>query len=118
MCRPALAWVGFDVKAPFAEYEHITGVPGSGERALESLRLLVASGVPFEARTTVHPDLLGAEAIVRLAEDLAAVGVRHWVVQAFRPDGSQLAAPARAFSRSDVPERAVRLFDRFEFRGA
>ncbi|SDE68599.1 anaerobic ribonucleoside-triphosphate reductase activating protein [Rhodospira trueperi] len=82
---PPLDWVGFDVKAPFEEYAAITGVPGSGERARDSLRRLIASGVPFEARTTVHPALLEAAALDRLADDLAAMGVRDLVLQHARP---------------------------------
>jgi pyruvate formate lyase activating enzyme len=82
-----LDWVGFDVKAPFAEYERITRVPGSGKRALESLRALVASGVTFQARTTVHPALLDDAALARMAEELAAEGVTAWERQAFRSAG-------------------------------
>ena len=58
---PHVDWVGFDVKAPWGEYERVTGIPGSGAVARESLAILVASGVPFEARTTVHPALLSAD---------------------------------------------------------
>lgn len=90
---PLVDWVGFDVKAPFARYEGITRVPGSGERALESLRLLVASGIPFEARTTVHGGLTSVEDLDSIADELVAAGVRHWVLQPFRDEGA----------RSDLP---------------
>jgi len=86
---PSLAWVGFDVKAPFDEYARVTMVSGSGTRALESLRLLVASGVPFEVRTTVHSDQLDMPALERLAEELAAEGVSAWVLQEFRMQGAR-----------------------------
>lgn len=84
---PLLDWVGFDVKAPFAGYDAVTGVVGSGDRAAESLRRLLASGVDYEVRTTVHPDLLGAEDLDRLARQLQALGVRRYVTQAFRAQG-------------------------------
>ena len=45
----------------------VTGVPGSGERARESLRQVIAAGVAYEVRTTVHPALLDAAAIETLA---------------------------------------------------
>jgi pyruvate formate lyase activating enzyme len=86
---PHLDWVGFDAKAPFAEYERITRMPGSGVSARESLLLLVASGVAYEVRTTVHPDLLGEEELLRLAEELRALGVSRWVLQPYRPDGAR-----------------------------
>lgn len=38
---PLLDWVGLDVKGPLHAYDGITGVPGSGKRAWESLQLVV-----------------------------------------------------------------------------
>jgi pyruvate formate lyase activating enzyme len=95
---PFVDWVGFDVKAPFEEYERITRVEGSGPRALASLRTLVASGVPYQVRTTVHPALLDDEALERIAAELAAEGVTAWVRQEFRSAGvraGELGTPAR-----------------------
>jgi pyruvate formate lyase activating enzyme len=84
---PLVSWVGFDVKAAFEEYETITGVPGSGAVAKESLLHLLLSGVPHQLRTTVHPALLDAAAIERLNADLAVLGCGPTLVQAFRKDG-------------------------------
>ncbi|PKR89335.1 anaerobic ribonucleoside-triphosphate reductase activating protein [Pleomorphomonas diazotrophica] len=86
---PDLDWVGFDVKAPFADYQRITGVPKSGLRARESLVELVGSGVAFEVRTTVHPSLLDAMDLARLDADLAALGVGPTRRQPFRSRGCQ-----------------------------
>lgn len=96
-------WVGFDVKAPIGEYERITNVAGSGEGALMSLRALVASGVPFEVRTTVHPELLPADSLARMADELEAEGVRRWVLQRYRPDGVPEGLPSpRAFDAGEA----------------
>ena len=38
-------------------------------------------------RTTVHPALTPPETLVALARELARMGVRRWVLQAFRPTG-------------------------------
>ncbi len=57
-CLPLLDWVGMDLKAPFDEYERITGVAGSGEAARQSAELLRQSGVPHQFRTTLDPFLL------------------------------------------------------------
>lgn len=84
---PDLDWVGFDVKAPFAEYEAITGVPGSGNAARESLKLLLARGIAYDIRTTVHEKLLDAAALARLNADLAALGCGPTRQQPFRKDG-------------------------------
>lgn len=84
---PLVDWVGLDVKAPFADYARITGVNGSGIRALAGLQRVVESGVNHEVRTTVHPALLDDAELVGLARDLAGRGVRRYVVQAFRSQG-------------------------------
>jgi pyruvate formate lyase activating enzyme len=91
---PIVQWVGFDVKAPFSDYERITGAPGSGGRARESLHLLMASGVPFETRTTVHPRLLDEAALDRIRRDLAGFGISNHRLQPFRALGCTNAALA------------------------
>jgi pyruvate formate lyase activating enzyme len=55
---PHLDWVGMDIKAPFHEYERVTGVPGSGDAARKSARLVRESGVAHQFRTTLAPLLL------------------------------------------------------------
>jgi pyruvate formate lyase activating enzyme len=72
-----------------AEYERVTRVPSSGETARESLRLLVASGAAYEVRTTVHPDLLGEDELLRLADELGELGVTRWTLQPFRSEGAR-----------------------------
>lgn len=115
---PYLDWVGFDVKAPFDGYERVTRRPGSGQAALTSLRALVASGVPFEARTTVHSELLGSDELTALSADLAAEGVRNWFLQAYRPDGTRegLLGPSTAVEAM-VPGGLDAAFDEFGVRG-
>ncbi|MFN3750831.1 MAG: anaerobic ribonucleoside-triphosphate reductase activating protein [Thiobacillus sp.] len=84
---PLVDWVGLDAKAPFADYARVTGVEGSGARALASLDILLAAGVPYEIRTTVHPALLPDADVVALARALADRGVTRQVLQPFRPQG-------------------------------
>ncbi|WP_242482200.1 anaerobic ribonucleoside-triphosphate reductase activating protein [Thiocystis violacea] len=78
---PLLDWVGLDIKALPEDYPSVTGVPGSGEQAWESLRLLLAAGIPLEVRTTLMPgwtpDLVG-----ELAKTLADAGVSNYCLQA------------------------------------
>lgn len=80
-------WVGFDVKAASRDVPSITHAGRSGFVAMTSLRLLLDAGVPHEIRTTVHPGLLDDAALLRLADELASLGVRRWVLQRFRPAG-------------------------------
>lgn len=97
---PLLDWVGMDVKAPFDRYDEITGIAGSGACALASARLILASGVSHEFRTTVHRALLSREELAGLARTVAALGARRYALQEFRADGCRapdLAAAAAGY---------------------
>lgn len=115
---PHLDWVGLDVKAPWDAYDRITRVPGSGDRALASLQLVLDAGVAMEARTTWHPALLSPADIDTIAHDLAARGVHTWAVQAYRPIGTTGELPDETVYPSDLPEGAGALFEHFTFRRA
>jgi len=84
---PYLDWVGMDIKAGFADYDRITIAAGSGEHAKKSAQLLLDSGVAHEFRTTVHPLLISHHKLNLLAEELAQLGVKHYVLQQFRTKG-------------------------------
>jgi pyruvate formate lyase activating enzyme len=74
---PLLDWIGLDIKAPRHAYARITGVPRSGEAAWESLDLTLGSSVPYEVRTTYHPDLLTESDLRTLARELAGSDARN-----------------------------------------
>ena len=54
-------------------------------RVEKSLRLLLAAGGDFECRTTCDPRLLTVADIYALAEKLAALGVKKYYLQKYRP---------------------------------
>ena len=85
---PLLDWVGMDIKAPFDGYDAVTRIPGSGSMAVESLRLLLRSGVEYEIRTTIGHPLLTEPALCQMAEDLAALGVKNYVLQTCQQPGT------------------------------
>ena len=78
---PLVDWVGMDIKSAKTDYESITGVRGSGERAWKSANLLLGSGVAHEFRTTVHSDMLSKEQLASLVEELSATGAEDYVIQ-------------------------------------
>jgi anaerobic ribonucleoside-triphosphate reductase activating protein len=78
---PLLDWVGLDIKSACQDYETITGVKGSGDRAWKSARYLIKSGVEHEFRTTLHPDMLSPYQLFRLQDELVRVGAQHVVMQ-------------------------------------
>ncbi|MDK9719982.1 MAG: anaerobic ribonucleoside-triphosphate reductase activating protein [Rhodospirillales bacterium] len=77
---PLVDWIGFDVKAPFADYERVTGVAGSGRLAWKSLELMAGSGVSFQLRTTLDKRLLTDRDLARLKRDLDALGFADGLV--------------------------------------
>jgi len=81
---PALDWVGLDFKALPEDYAALTGVPGSGERALDSLRYLLEAGVAHEVRVTVHDALLPPPKLQRLIDLLHGYGAEQIMLQRCR----------------------------------
>ncbi len=84
-------YFAIDVKTAFHKY-HLVAAPASAEeRTLESIRLIIESGVPLELRTTVAPGVVRAE---DFDDIVAALDAKHdgilahlyrYSVQAFRP---------------------------------
>ena len=93
-----LDWVGLDIKALAEDYPEVTGVPGSGERAWESLELLLRSRVGLQVRTTPMPGLDSPAYLKRLAARLAEAGVREHLIQTCRTE--HLADPGSVGLRS------------------
>ena len=117
---PLFNWVGMDIKAPFADYEQITGVAGSGAKARNSARWILDSGVDYEFRTTVHSALLSRDALAALGRELAAMGAQHYVLQEFRQQGCDQPLPLNVpdYLRCGTVERMSRQFRRFSVRNA
>jgi len=85
---PFIDWVGLDIKALPTGYPALTGVPDSGERAWESLSLLLDAGIALQVRTTILPDWHDELAIRYLTDRLAALGVRNHVLQPCRTESA------------------------------
>lgn len=86
-------WVGLDVKALPAGYRAVTGVSSAAQKAYESLRVVVASGVAYEVRVTVDPSVHSDSGVRELVDDLQQSGVSRIVLQEMRCLGS-VPAPA------------------------
>ena len=83
---PYLDWVGLDIKALPDDYPQITGVPGSGQRAWESLHLLLDAHIALEVRTTLMPGSSHEGEVQPLVDELAAAGVKKHVLQRCRTE--------------------------------
>ena len=85
---PLVDWVGLDIKAPLDErYETVTRRAGGHEDVSRSLDLLLASGVAYELRTTVHPALVGESEKEAISHELARRGAHPTRYQPFRREG-------------------------------
>jgi len=116
---PLVDWVGVDVKAPLADHalhERVTGVADSARPVLESVRMVLASGVAHEFRTTAQPDLLNEADLLRIGDDLSQLGARSFALQIARPVGSAAAAVAVDYPSAAVLERLGALFPHFVLR--
>ena len=78
---PLVDWIGLDIKALPEDYPLVTGVPGSGDKAWQSLRLLLDAKIPLEVRTTPMPGLDDHAYLRRLMQRLAAAGVNDYTLQ-------------------------------------
>lgn len=112
---PMSDWVGLDIKAEFHRYDTITCVVDSGAPALSSLRLLLESGVAYECRTTLHPQLHSAQNIERLARQLAELGVRRYALQCYRaigaPDNDLFSTLPTSYPDPDLIDGLRAMFD-------
>lgn len=117
---PSLDWVGFDIKAPFDDYAGITGIADSGIQARACAEMIIASGVAYECRTTLHPSLLPEPSLLALANQLLQLGVSNYVFQEFRPQGCQDAqlnqANTHGYPSSALLEQITPLFPNFSYR--
>ena len=78
---PMLDWIGLDIKSAYADYDDITGVPGSGDRAWSSAGMVVESGIDYEVRTTLYPVIMEGEKFADLVGELKQLGVSNYSVQ-------------------------------------
>lgn len=119
---PQVDWVALDIKAPFAQYEKVTGISGSGLQALACAEAVLASGIEYEFRTTVHPSLLSEEEIQDVARTLSDMGVRNYALQTFRAQGcrtKELKATAVAgYPSEGLVQEVSGMFERFSYRPA
>lgn len=104
-------WVGMDVKATVANYPAVVGRQNSGEKAWESLDILLkyAESHPdfkYEIRLTVFPQSPGDE--LEVARGLREKGVRTFALQQARQEGAPEGFQASAVGWDDQFEALAR----------
>jgi pyruvate formate lyase activating enzyme len=76
-------YVAMDIKAPLEKYEVAAGVKVDTEKIKESINILKKSKIDHEFRTTVVPELLGIDDLIKIAEMLRPA--KKYVLQQFLP---------------------------------
>lgn len=117
---PFIDWVGLDIKAELADYPRVTQVEKSGSSILPSLEAILESGVSYECRTTLHPDLINEEELMQLARQLRLWGVEHYALQQFRATGCHDQAlihhTSPTFPSAAHLDELATYFKQFQFR--
>ncbi|PAS95736.1 MAG: anaerobic ribonucleoside-triphosphate reductase activating protein [Candidatus Dactylopiibacterium carminicum] len=115
---PLLDWVGFDLKTDYVHYAELTGTPGSGARATQSARLIVASGVDHEFRLTWHHQLIAEESALLAAHFAHELGARRFVLQEYRREGvTNAQLPAHSPLPAQLVERIRLIYPDLIIRG-
>ncbi|MDR1488552.1 MAG: anaerobic ribonucleoside-triphosphate reductase activating protein [Holosporales bacterium] len=74
-------WIGLDIKTSFHRYEAVTNLKGSGEFALESLKILNDRKSNFEVRTTYDSRTITYDDLFEIAGVLQKLKIERWVIQ-------------------------------------
>ncbi|MFA5130847.1 MAG: anaerobic ribonucleoside-triphosphate reductase activating protein [Patescibacteria group bacterium] len=101
-------YIAMDIKAPLDKYETTVNVKLDWDNIRKSVKIIMASGLPYEFRTTVVPGLLEKD-------DFHAMGVlikgaSKWYLQNFKSDTELVNATYKkqaGFSTQEMKEFAV-----------
>mgnify|MGYP001806524019 CR=1 FL=1 len=77
-------YIAMDIKAPWEKYEAVVGVTVNLENLQKSVKIIMDSGLPYEFRTTLVPDLHNKEDIKKMGEMIK--GANRWYLQKFKAD--------------------------------
>jgi len=81
--RKLLDYIAMDIKAPLYKYNRITLTSIDTERIVESIHLIMNSGIDYEFRTTVVRSLLSRDDFPKIGEMIKSA--KLFVLQEFRP---------------------------------
>lgn len=102
-----LDYIAMDFKAPREKYEEVVGVPVDFSKVAKSVKIIKASKLPHEFRTTVAPNLLNQLDLLAMAKFLA--GDSKWYLQEFQSNKdlvNQELEGSATYSRRDLQEMA------------
>ncbi|OPY87280.1 MAG: molybdenum cofactor biosynthesis protein A [Smithella sp. PtaU1.Bin162] len=78
-----LDFIAMDIKSPLDKYKAVAGVPIDPEKIMESISIILQTGLPCEFRTTIVKSQLTPNDILKIAALIP--GAHHYVLQKFIP---------------------------------
>lgn len=81
--RKMLDFIAMDIKAPLKKYKEVAGVTVDCERIIESMEIILKSGLKHEFRTTIVKSQLSENDILSIARMMPQSG--NYVLQRFVP---------------------------------
>lgn len=103
-------YFAMDIKAPFSRYEEVAGTEANLDKIKESIEL-IKDQKKYEFRTTVVPDLLSPEEILKTAKQVK--GAQKYALQQFEPrDG--MVAPEFKDKKAYSPKRIKEIGDQIK----
>jgi pyruvate formate lyase activating enzyme len=76
-------FIAMDIKGPLSKYGKSSGVEADTQAIMESIEIIIASGIEHEFRSTILPVLHTREDVEEMAKMLS--GARKFCLQQFRP---------------------------------
>ena len=113
-------YIAMDLKAPEEKYEEVTGAAADFQKIKKSVKIIMASGLPYEFRTTVVPGLLNINDIGEMGKIIK--GARAWYLQKFKSNIELLArdlehrVPYNAWQMSEMAEAGGKYVKKCEVR--
>lgn len=102
LAEKLIDYIAMDIKGPLDNYQKFSGI--SSENIIDSIKLVMKSGLPYEFRSTVVKNLHAKDDIIKMAQTIK--GAKLYYLQNYA-DNSPLAGAkfrGRKFSEADMAE--------------
>ena len=77
-------YIAMDIKAPLESYELVASVRVNEEKIKETINIIKNSGIEYEFRTTIVPDIITEDKIHKICSGIK--GAKRYFIQQFKAD--------------------------------
>jgi len=79
-------YIAMDIKAPLSKYSKTVNIKVDTKKIKESIKVIMNSGLPYEFRSTIMPELHSAKDLEQMAK--LVTGADAYYLQKFIPSGN------------------------------